>query len=188
MQSADRTDSTRGRVFILPLCSWKIIRSGAGNHSEMDLKTIALDSVPAVAELKELNRGTNDRLCEESAATDTGKEHWTGTGATADSLATGRTGMELLENRSLSEFKMGDDGDRLINGREAAVNQGWRIVIPAPGPGTNSRRINVEYPISNSPNLRQRKRSCSRSRKRSGMRSRKDSLRSRNRSGRNSVN
>ena len=111
----------------------------------MDLKTIALDSVPAVAELKEFNRGTNDGLCEESAATDTGKEYWTGTGATADSLATGRMGMELLENRSLSEFKMGDDGDRLINGREAAVNQGWRIVIPAPGPGTNSRRINVEY-------------------------------------------
>ena len=53
--------------------------------------------------------------------------------------------MKLLDNRSLSEFKMGDDGDRLINGREAAVNQGWRIVIPAPGPETNSRRRNVEY-------------------------------------------
>ena len=55
----------------------------------MDLKTIALDSVPAVAELKEFNRGTNDGMCEESAATDTGKEYWTGTDATADSLAAG---------------------------------------------------------------------------------------------------
>ena len=111
----------------------------------MDLKTIALDARPAVAKRKEFNRGTNDGLREESAATDTGKEYWTGTGATADSLATGRAGMELLEHRSLSEAKMGDDGDRLINGREAAVNQGWRIAIPAPGPGTNSRRRNVEY-------------------------------------------
>ena len=111
----------------------------------MDLKTIALDARPAVAKRKEFNRGTNDGLREESAATDTGKEYWTGTDATADSLATGRAGMELLENRSLSESKMGDDGDRLINGREAAVNQGWRIVIPAPGPGTHSRRRNAEY-------------------------------------------
>ena len=145
-------DSLRGRVLILTICSWRTIRSGAGNHSEMDLKTIALDARPAVAKRKEFSRGTNDGLRGESAATDTGKEYWTGTGAAADSLAerfwrtgTGRAGMKLLENRSLSESKMGDDGDRLINGGEAAVNQGWRIVLPAPGPGTNSRRINVEY-------------------------------------------
>ena len=68
-----------------------------------------------------------------------------GADVTADSLAAARAGMKLLENRSLSESKMGDHGDRLINGREVAVNQGWRIVIPAPGPGTNSRRRNVEY-------------------------------------------
>ena len=77
--------------------------------------------------------------------TTTGKESWAGADVTADSLAAARAGMKLLENRSLSESKMGDHGDRLINGREVAVNQGWRIVIPAPGPGTNSRRRNVEY-------------------------------------------
>ena len=98
-----------------------------------------------LAERREFKRGTNDGLRGESGATDTGKESWAGADATADSLAAGRAGMKLLENRSLSEFKMGDDGDRLINGREAAVNQGSRIVIPAPGPGTNSRRRNVEY-------------------------------------------
>ena len=77
--------------------------------------------------------------------TTTGKESWPGADVTADSLAAARARMKLLENRSLSEFKIGDDGDRLINGREVAVNQGWRIVIPASGPGTNSRRRNVEY-------------------------------------------
>ena len=44
----------------------------------MDLKTIALDPRPAVAEHKEFNLGTNDGLREESATTDTGKEYWTG--------------------------------------------------------------------------------------------------------------
>ena len=77
--------------------------------------------------------------------TTTGKESWAGADVTADSLAAGRAGMKLLDNRSLSESKMGDDGDRLIKRREAAVNQGWRIVIPASGPGTNPRRRNVEY-------------------------------------------
>ena len=36
----------------------------------MDLKTIALDSVPAVAELKEFKRGYNDGMRGESAATE----------------------------------------------------------------------------------------------------------------------
>ncbi len=56
----------------------------------MDLKTIALDPRPAVAEHKEFNLGTNDGLREESATTDTGKEYWTGTVATVDFLAAGR--------------------------------------------------------------------------------------------------
>ena len=111
----------------------------------MELKPTALDSRPAVVERKEFNRGYNDELRGESGATDTGKESWAGADATADSLAAVRAGMKLLDNRSLSESKMGDDGDRLINGRESAVNQGWRIVLPAPGPGTHSRRRNVEY-------------------------------------------
>ena len=111
----------------------------------MDLKRIVLEPRPAVAELNEFKRGTNDRLRGEAAATDTGKESWAGADATTDSLAAGRAGMKLLENRLLSEAKIGDDGDRRINGREAAVNKGWRIVIQAPGPGTNSRRRNVEY-------------------------------------------
>ena len=37
--------------------------TGAGNHSEMDLKTIALDSTPAVAERKEFNRGYTTTRC-----------------------------------------------------------------------------------------------------------------------------
>ena len=62
-----------------------------------------------------------------------------------DFLAAGRAGMKLLENRSLSESKMGDDGDRLINGREDPGNRGWKIETLAAGPGTNSRRRNVQY-------------------------------------------
>ena len=64
--------------------------------------------------------------------TTTGKESWAGADVTADSLAARRAGMKLLDKRSLSEFKMGDDGDRLINGREAAVNQGGEIETLAP--------------------------------------------------------
>ena len=90
----------------------------------MDLKTIALDLRPRVAERREFNRGYNDGLRGESANTDTGKEYRTGTGATADLFIAGWAGMKLLDNRSLSESKIGDDGDRLIKGREAAVNQG----------------------------------------------------------------
>ena len=100
-----------------------------------------------MAKRKEFNRGTNDGRREESAARDTGKEYWTCTRATADSLAIGRAGMELLENRSLSEYKMGDDGDRLINGRESAVNQGWRIVIPAPGSWNTFKEKKCRIPI-----------------------------------------
>ena len=39
----------------------------------MDLKTIALDSVPAVAELKEFERGYNDGMRGESAAQRVGR-------------------------------------------------------------------------------------------------------------------
>ena len=39
----------------------------------MDLKTIALDLVSAVADRKGFNRGTNDELRGESATADTGK-------------------------------------------------------------------------------------------------------------------
>ena len=41
----------------------------------MDLKTIALDLVPAVAERREFNWGTNDGLCGESADPDAVKEY-----------------------------------------------------------------------------------------------------------------
>ena len=44
----------------------------------MDLKTIAPDSMPMVAELKEFNRGYNDGLRGESADPDAGKEYWAG--------------------------------------------------------------------------------------------------------------
>ena len=44
----------------------------------MDLKTIALDSVPAVAELKEFKRGYNDGMRGESAATESGEGYWAG--------------------------------------------------------------------------------------------------------------
>ena len=40
----------------------------------MEMKTIALDSRPTVAERPEFKRGTNDVLRGESGATDTGKE------------------------------------------------------------------------------------------------------------------
>ena len=48
---------------------------------------------------------------------------------------------------------MGDDGDRLINGREAAVNQGWRIVIPALRSWNKSKEKKCRIPISNSAEL-----------------------------------
>ena len=111
----------------------------------MEMKTIAVDSRPAVAELKEFCRGYNDELRGESAATDTGKEYWTGSDGTADSFAAGRAGVRLLANPDLVEIRRGDGGDRPSNGREAAVNQGWTAVIPAYGLGTNSRRRNAEY-------------------------------------------
>ena len=44
----------------------------------MNLKTIALDSMAAVAERKEFNLGYNDGLCGESVARDAGEEYWEG--------------------------------------------------------------------------------------------------------------
>ena len=43
----------------------------------MEMKTIALDSRSAVAELKESRQGYNDELRGKSVATDTDKEYWT---------------------------------------------------------------------------------------------------------------
>ena len=85
------------------------------------------------------------RLRGESAAADTGKDYWTDTLGTVDVLATGQAGMKLLENRSLSQSKMGDDGARLINGLEDPGDQGSEIEILAAGSGTHLRRRNVEY-------------------------------------------
>ena len=73
----------------------------------MDLKTIALDSRPTVDELNEFKRGTSDGLRGESAATDTGKEYWTSTGATVDSLVAGRAGMKLLDNPGILRIQNG---------------------------------------------------------------------------------
>ena len=76
----------------------------------MNLKTIALDSRPTVDELNEFKRGTSDGLRGESATTDTGKEYWMGTGATVDSLATGRAGMKLLDNPVIVRIQNGASG------------------------------------------------------------------------------
>ena len=51
-----------------------------------------------MAERKDCNRATNDGLRGESATADTGKEHWTGTGATMEFLAAERSEMKLLDN------------------------------------------------------------------------------------------
>ena len=98
-----------------------------------------------MTELKEFNRDYNDERRGESAATDTGKEDSVGSDGTADFFAAEWAGVRLLANPDLVEIRRGDDGDRPINGREAAVNQGWRIVSPASGPGTHSRKRNAEY-------------------------------------------
>ena len=111
----------------------------------MDLKTIALDSRPAVAERKEYDRGNNDGQRGESADLDAGKEYWAGAVGTADSLAAGRIGVRHSDNPDLVQVQMGDDGDRLTNGREYPGNQGWEIEPLAAGPGTHLRRRNAEY-------------------------------------------
>ena len=80
----------------------------------------------------------------EQAATDRGEEYWTGTGGTADFLAVGQAGMRHLDNLNLVLIQMGDDGARLINGREDPANQGWEIETLATGSGTHSRRRNAE--------------------------------------------
>ena len=77
--------------------------------------------------------------------TTTGKESWAGADVTAHSLAAGRAGMKLLENRSLVRIQNGDDGDSLISGREDPGNQGSEIETLAAGSGTHSRRTNAEY-------------------------------------------
>ena len=98
-----------------------------------------------MAERREFKRGTNDGLRGESAGTTTGKESWAGADVTADSLAAGRAGMKLLDNPGIVRTQMGDDGDRLINGREDPGNQGSEIETLAAGSGTHSRRTNAEY-------------------------------------------
>ena len=71
-------DSLRGPVLILTICSWRTIRSGAGNHSESDLKTIAQYSNLVAAELEEFDQGYNDGFRGESADPDAGKKYWAG--------------------------------------------------------------------------------------------------------------
>ena len=114
----------------------------------MDLKTIALDSVPAVAELKEFQRGYNDGMRGESAATESGEGYWrvmTRAGGTTDFLGARQAGMRLLNNPDLVQIQMGDDGARLINGREDPGNQSSEIGTLAAGSETHSRRRNTEY-------------------------------------------
>ena len=71
-------NSLRGQVLILTICSWRSIRSGAGNHSEMDLKTIAQYSNLVAAELEEFDQGYNDGFRGEPADPDAGKKYWAG--------------------------------------------------------------------------------------------------------------
>ena len=59
--SPDSTSSRTGSDFDYTFL--ETYSTGAGNHSEMDLKTIALDSTPAVAERKEFNRGYTTTGC-----------------------------------------------------------------------------------------------------------------------------
>ena len=63
----------------------------------MDLKTIVLDSKPAVVELLECDLVYNDGLCVESDATEVDKESWAGAVGTVDFSAAGRAEMSLLD-------------------------------------------------------------------------------------------
>ena len=123
-------DSLRGRVLILTICSWRTIRSGAGNHSETDLKTIAQYSNLVAAELEAFDQGYNDRFRGESADPDAAKSNW----ASYDKgrwdgglFGAGWDGMRLLDNPDPVRIRMGDDGASLINGREDPGNQGWKL-------------------------------------------------------------
>ena len=53
--------------------------------------------------------------------------------------------MKLLDNPGIVQVQMGDDGDRLMNGREYPGDQGSEIEILAAGSGTHLRRRNAEY-------------------------------------------
>ena len=83
----------------------------------------------------------NDRKPEGShrplRGTTTEKESWAGAVGTADFVATRRAGMRHFDNRDLVEIPNGDDGDRLINGREDPGNQGWEIRTLVAGSGTH---------------------------------------------------
>ena len=111
----------------------------------MDLKTIAQYSNLVAAELEEFDQGYNDGFRGESADPDAGKEYWVGAVGTADSLAAGWIGVRHLDNPDLVQVQMGDDGDRLMNGREDPGNQGWEIEPLAAGSGTHLRRRDAEY-------------------------------------------
>ena len=114
----------------------------------MDLKTIAQYSNLVAAEPEEFDQGYNDGFRGEPADPDAGKKYWAGydkAGGTADSLTAGRIGVRHLDNPDLVQVQMGDDGDRLMNGRDYPGNQGWEIEPVAVGPGTHLRRINAEY-------------------------------------------
>ena len=73
----------------------------------MDLKTIAIDLRPAVAELKESNLGYNDGLRGESADPDADKEYWAGAVRTSDFLAAGRIEVRHFNNTDIVEIQNG---------------------------------------------------------------------------------
>ena len=79
----------------------------------MDLKTIALDSRSAVAQLKEFTWGYNDGLRGESADPAASKEYWAGTVWTVDFLATGWAGVRLLDNPDIVRIQ---NGRSLVSG------------------------------------------------------------------------
>ena len=103
----------------------------------MDLKTIVLDSKPAVVELLECDLVYNDGLRVESDATEVDKESWAGAVGTVDFSAAGRAEMSLLDIPDPVQIQMGDDGGRLTNGREDPDDQDWEIETLAAGSGTH---------------------------------------------------
>ena len=122
-------DSLRGRVLILTSfapddvgsfmrklkhlgilfqirCSWRTLRSGAGNHSEMDLKTIARYLNLVAAELRVITTGSVESRQIHMLAKSIGRV-MTRAGGTADSLAAGRIGVRHLDNPDLVEIQNG---------------------------------------------------------------------------------
>ena len=110
----------------------------------MDLKTIARYLNLVAAELRVITTGSVESRQIQMRAKSIGRV-MTRAGGTTDSLAAGRIGVRHLDNPDLVQAQMGDDGDRLMNGREDPGNQGWEIEPLAAGSGTHLRRRNAEY-------------------------------------------